>query len=436
MITERIISSPQASFKSLQNGPIPTDIVIKNNEEEYKCHSIVASAISPKILEIISSNPQQNVISFEIHDDLHVFPKIIDYFYGNDFNLTSQNCAITYLISSALGIKDLLSASQECLESTFTPDSMIPSLLFIKESNGNIEPHISYICSHFNEMMYREDILSLPFDVLDQILSRDEIEVESEDSLCFWVSKIIQDRGSDFSGLVDRLQLAYLSSDALLSLCSHSCIESHLLIARSKQEKQNPTPKRRLITQVKSVSKYITDDNQLTITLPQNKSIDGIIHYILSHSHTPEIRVEVSSTHYEYFNPQNLLNLDCEHSVWYSKGDAPNQWVMYDFAPRFMKPTAYTLRTSGGSKGEGHLKSWALEASNDGRKWKMIDERKDMLELNGGYNAMSFSCNADEFYRMFRIVQIDFNWRGDYSFVLSCCEFFGQIVPKEISSSK
>ena len=434
MIDELVVPSSQFHFKLMKQGALPYDLTIENHIRKYEVHAIVLSANSKKILKIMSSDPKRKEIQLDYPDESDVLSQVIDYCYGFDLSINPANYELVYLISTDLAIPELQTPSQEILEKSFTTQTVIPSLYFIYQAKGDISPHIRFIQQNFNEMMYQEQVIALPFEILEQIISTDELNVEDENALAFWVSKVIMDRGESCVGLIKCLNLADLSDQTQLELCKRQEVDAHALLDDVKKAKQNPNqPKRRYLAPQIEVDTLIQTNNQLTIEIPEDKSVKGILDYILSHQKAgiSEIRLEVSSTHYKYFLPKNLLELSNQHSCWYS-GDEPNQWVIYDFSPRKININAYTLRTSGGNKGQGHLKSWRVTASNDGRKWTHIDERQNVIELNSNYAAMSFKCKSPGFFRLIKITQIDVNHHNDYYFILSCCEFFGQIVPKDI----
>ena len=431
------VPSPQKHFQMMKKGPIPFDLHITNDTKNYRCHAVVVCAMSPRLMELVTRmGDDRRPIEFHYPDELDVFGQIIDFCYGFEFTITPANCDTCYLIASDLRIEPLTELSAKCVEKSLTVTTVVPSLLYFYNAKGPTKLHTRFLRENFFELMYNDDVMSLPPPILDELLSSDEIAVDNEDQLAMWVAKVIQIRGSPCKDLVDRLFLGNISQQSLLELCAREEIEAHVLLDRVRKEQQKPDAKelkRQYKTVSKNVDELIAADNQLTVTLPEPKSVDGIISYIVAHQSPgiSEIRVVVSSTHHDYFVPANILKMDNFHRCWYSR-ETPDQWVMWDFSPRAMKPTDYTLRTSGCDPGEGHLRSWRLSASNDNRVWVQIDERRDVIELDGSYKAYSFSCKCDDFYRMFKLQQIDLNCHNDYSMTLSCCEFFGQIVPKEL----
>jgi hypothetical protein len=55
------------------------------------------------------------------------------------------------------------------------------------------------------------------------------------------------------------------------------------------------------------------------------------------------------------------------------KEDIPhtrNNWICYDFKERRIVPTHYTIRKHYRDPGNDHLRSWLVEMSADGKKWR------------------------------------------------------------------
>lgn len=442
MIQEITIPSPQPHFTLMKKGPMKPDLTIINDGRNYQCHAIVLSAISQKIYELMESEPTRKSIQFEFIDQNDDFQKIIDFCYGFDYVIHPKNYDITYIVSTELKIKELQEPSKDCLIKSFSDKTVIGSLLNVLAANGYYEPHLNYIRSHFQEMMDMEELIDLPRPILEAILSASELNIENENQLAYWVTKVVALKGREYQTLIDFLYLANLDNDALLKLCTIENINSAKLIQDQSKQKQEKNPKTRVYSSPQvNIEALIRSNDSLPIEFDKSHPFDGIIRYVLTTSETgkPNIKLFSSSVwttcnnRENYFKLTNLLQLDNEHSCWYSHG-SPDQWVLYDFSPRALKITGYTLRTSGGNKGSGHLKSWKIDVSNDNKNWVCIDERHDVDQLNDNYATFSIvsGIHCDQFYRFVRITQIGKNHHNDYSFILSCCEFYGEIVPKDI----
>jgi hypothetical protein len=63
--------------------------------------------------------------------------------------------------------------------------------------------------------------------------------------------------------------------------------------------------------------------------------------------------------------PQNVAAIGTYSSFW--SEDEPGQWICFDFKTLRIEPTHYT--TWNHHRGEKHLKSWAIEGSDNGSSW-------------------------------------------------------------------
>jgi hypothetical protein len=345
-----------------------------------------------------------------------------------------MNVDVIYAISTGLDIAELAEPATTFLRGSFQLDHVCGSLLFALQERAPIDPHLEYIRENFSELLYREDVLSLPPAVLDQILSSDEIAIEDENQLAVWVSRVISHRGCGCKHLVDRLHLESLTSESMLELCRLEDVDAPQLLEAHRTRRSQPHanfPKRHFKVADHDVDKFIAESNGTTLEWAEGDLFRGIIDALQANAPRgfPLIRVTASSTAGPYFLENNLLDLESKHRCWYSEGK-PNQWVTFDFSPRLLRASRYALRTHGADRNEGHMRSWVLLASNDNHTWIEIDRQIDRRELNGGYYEYTFPVSSDRFYRLYKLAQTDLNHRKDHAMLLSAVEFFGQIVPK------
>ena len=71
------------------------------------------------------------------------------------------------------------------------------------------------------------------------------------------------------------------------------------------------------------------------------------------------------------------------------------------------------------------MKSWILEASQDGNNWITIDNQPSNSDLNGSHKVASFPLTETSFYRYFRIKMTGPNHAGNNIMTLSAFEIFG-----------
>jgi hypothetical protein len=105
----------------------------------------------------------------------------------------------------------------------------------------------------------------------------------------------------------------------------------------------------------------------------------------------------------------------------------PNSWIQFDFNPRQVALTDYTLK-SDLSKGY-HLLHWKLEGSHDGKNWVVRDKRGTQ-DLNGMSIVKSYRCIPEQtptFFRYIRLTQTGENASGENDLFLCNIEFFGML---------
>jgi hypothetical protein len=81
--------------------------------------------------------------------------------------------------------------------------------------------------------------------------------------------------------------------------------------------------------------------------------------------------------------------------------------------------THFTLRA-------WYLKSWAVDASVDGRNWTEIARQTNNHDFNP-WNTASFAVSTPAEFRFVRLTQTDKNHEGGHELVLDAVEFFGTL---------
>jgi hypothetical protein len=105
-----------------------------------------------------------------------------------------------------------------------------------------------------------------------------------------------------------------------------------------------------------------------------------------------------------------------------------NNWVCYDFKKRRIVPTHYMIRTNDWGPGFGHLKSWLVEVSADGKSWREVAREEDNEQLNGKLFTGTFAVAGGGECRFIRLVNIGRNHRGNDSLFISAWEICGVLL--------
>ena len=107
-----------------------------------------------------------------------------------------------------------------------------------------------------------------------------------------------------------------------------------------------------------------------------------------------------------------------------------NSWLCYDFRDRRVIPTSYSVRSSDSYH---HLRSWAIEVSNDGRSWTEIDRRHNNNDLEDEFVTCNFGISSvpREGFRFFRL-RLTMNSRKEPDLIdITALEVFGTLLVME-----
>lgn len=159
----------------------------------------------------------------------------------------------------------------------------------------------------------------------------------------------------------------------------------------------------------------------------KNEDFNGIIKYLTDKTGGnihDNGTVELTSNSYKSFSPpKNLLDFNCDTDYQADPND--DSWICFDFKKFKIKLTGYSIK-SYKSGDNCHLKTWKLEKSDDGEKWKTIDEHKNCPTLKGAGVTGTFEVNSDEFSRYVRLHQTDTPW-GSHNLWFHYIEFYGYL---------
>jgi hypothetical protein len=99
-----------------------------------------------------------------------------------------------------------------------------------------------------------------------------------------------------------------------------------------------------------------------------------------------------------------------------------NNWICYDFKERRIVPTHYAIRPA-----VPRLKSWVIEASADGIKWREIDRREITEQFANEKVTKTFPIAGRTKCRFLRLVNIGRNHGGNDALAVEAWEVFGNL---------
>lgn len=142
--------------------------------------------------------------------------------------------------------------------------------------------------------------------------------------------------------------------------------------------------------------------------------------------------VLVTSTQGYGSPPKCVADLDDLSSTRYTNSDQ-NGFIQYDFKEKKVKPSYYTIRSRNANINNHHLKSWAIDGSNNGENdWKVLDTQDNVSYLNGPNAFHTFQIKENlgekEFYRFLRLRITGPTTSSSYQICITGIEFFGSII--------
>jgi hypothetical protein len=262
---------------------------------------------------------------------------------------------------------------------------------------------------------------TLPTSVVAQILSRDCLQIESEDSLLDIILSRLE-RDGNGEELLEFVRFEFLASNGIDRFISWSCehFDSlHVTISVwkcvTKRLSLNVTPG------------YVDSRLPARSFVPTPGSpLNGIIAFLTKeHGGNVEDRgiVSISSSSVSgRLSPKNAADLG-QQNYFHSLGQ-PNQWLSYDFKTRRVKITHYSIAAHANNY---YLRSWVIEGSMDGQanSWVTLDSRTNNTEADSDHPIVTFEVTGAESYRFIRLRQTGKCAGGDDYLVLYGFEMFG-----------
>lgn len=102
-----------------------------------------------------------------------------------------------------------------------------------------------------------------------------------------------------------------------------------------------------------------------------------------------------------------------------------------DFGTLKVCPTQYTCRSD--SNDNYSMRNWALEGSNDGKVWVMLDNRVNDISMaaSNGLATYTIAPVTETAYRHLRLNNTGANSRGDTNFMINGFEVYGSVMEND-----
>ena len=193
-----------SSLKTLYDRQSEVDLTLLTQDKEViLCHSIVAAANSPYILQCLGNNvkcdiplPDNNsTICLQIADvNKNVLSRIVEFFYTGDIEITIADVTDLLLAATVLQIDCLLEKSYDIVRKSLCIDNYESFLQFSKNHDIVKLQEICHavICDDFPNFLATYEVSKLDVELLISVIKENGCRVESEDMILHVIVKWLQ----------------------------------------------------------------------------------------------------------------------------------------------------------------------------------------------------------------------------------------------------
>ena len=412
-------------------------------KKSYKCNSLLAEYLSPKICRLRSSDVSVSQYRLSTPDPSSNFDRLLSLAFGAQFNLSFEDFPFFLSASQELENRELLSLLVSSrVDGTELTTSNAVSLLqqrqlmcFEKDCDSR---EISFIASHFCEI----DVSDLDLNTLRRILCDVSLRLESEDWLYKFICSLIE-KDESFIDLLEFVHFEYLSVEVIEDFISFS---DSFIFDRMNSSLWKSICRRLSLKPSLDGSTYkneqrsrygrLLESKYDEFPLDRSKPLNGIISHLSKkfggNVHDKGVVNITADRPYYGSDPSYAAKniADLEVNSCFDCANAENMWICYDFKDRKVILSAYSLR-SHYNDDNCNLKSWAIEVSLDGVSWQTADTRSNN-DLHGRNRTVSYELSNPVKCRYVRLRQTGKNHAGHYDTYTSSFELFGQLTKDSV----
>jgi hypothetical protein len=379
------------------------DFVFTIGSMTFGCPLSVGLFLSTRLAGQFLADPTIREFQITTKDAERIFPKILQLGRGSSVEIAESEKPIFIGVCAELQNPELFELIFGRIRAAPTIETVFDRLFVLLSQQSDITCEISFIASHFHEFSFSQ-MLSLDLSILNEILCNPSLRLESDDRLCLDILNQAELDGRYFS-LLEFVRFEYLSPSVFTAFlnfvnASFEYFNYSIWLALQNHLEQSTKPKGK------------------TFPFVADRPFQGIIAYLTEryggnvHDHN-RVRITSNRTRRDSYLPKNVADLESPEGFW--SDNSIGQFLCYDFVYWKVWVTHYSIR-SHESEDETHPRNWALEGSNDGSEWTLLDSRMDDEHLNGGNRVWSFRADSPTAFRQIRIRSTGPSHNPEYSF--------------------
>ena len=397
------------------------------NGEIYNTNSFVATLLSPNISKMFEES--MNISYYEINTEYSGdFNQIIEYGEMKEVKIRHEEMQYFLDILKQFGNNYTLHHFYKELQNNISYENVVQRIKTKKELNINFGDEISFISRNFHDFYsnYPEMLFTLDVDIMEQIISNEMLNLNDEEEL-FDIILNLYTISKEYSLLFSYVIFMNLSTKSIRKFNENFDINDinnsiwEKIRYRLEQDISNESREtyekmhqnifnHRYIIKKNYVKRYEHIIQHLTEQYHGNVHLQNVVH------------ITASSIYSESYKAENIVEQN--NNIFGTKSE-PNSWIQFDFKEKKVLLDHYTLKTMNWNVNSGHLKSWILEVSNDGKNYIEIDRHENCDLLNGCLKTATFKVSCSTPQQFVRLTQIGPSWCFLNCLFLNQIEFSG-----------
>lgn len=405
------------------------------NGKQYKTNRIFADILSPNLRKLHFTDSSVNEFTIntkELNKEGDHFDEFLKLSTFQSFDLDPKLQKLFSKYFYFLGnIKEYYNL-QPIYSTTITAENAIDLLVTTDQISIEI-PHeiakikmmISFIAKHF-ESIDKSKLKRLDVEVLNKILSNENLRINDEDSLFQFIIEMYEEDQSK-SPLFENIIFSNISNESLELFINKIKLEdmSVDIWQLFRDRLSSKTSKK-----VNSIGRYNFEVKEFK----HEKEFNGIMHYLTSETGSnihDNGTIEINSNSIRSnCHPKNLVDFNKSNN--YDSLDEGDAKIVFDFKEKLVQIDSYSIKTNDTGPNGSHLKNWVVEVSNDAKNWVEIDCHENDPTLNGPNIISNFTVKKSkkEFYRFIQLRQTGNSWYqfcNHNRFWFFLIEFFGKL---------
>lgn len=416
------ISISSSGLRNVLQLKLPQDFEFIVGGVSYKCSCFLASYLSPRVANQLSSDRTNCSFIINIDDRNNVFKKIVSFMEGYSIIILEDEREIIMNFGKILGNEQIvkecmrfpsptLENALECLEFQIKHEILDKNTLDFAAEN---------LCS-----FTQDKIVSMSTNMFELILQNKKLRISNENQLFSLVNLYLKcNISANANSLLGYIMIENLSSSNLqkfILLLNGNDISGNIWRGIQTRLMNEATGKQSFTSEI---------PHEFEKSIEYNTERDGIFSYLNETyegnlCHKGIIGLFSSS----FYSVNNEDMIDKSKNGTYGTNNRKKSFITFDFKDRSILLSHYTIQSYQSARNNAHLKNWKIQGSHDGINFVTIDKQINCEALNGPEKISTFTISEKKNYQPYRFIRLiaGKNWRNDYYILLSNIEFYGTI---------